>query len=83
MITMRLLERLKAARLNSRLEPVYGLVQAWGEIHPEDEWGRKVVTDCFDEVLSKYEEEHPKRWNNKLQAAWREGIPSDDNDPGK
>lgn len=44
------------------------------QVVEEDEWGRRVIAQCYQAAEKEWEHRHPKSWSNDLQKAVRRGL---------
>lgn len=72
-LTEHLLSIFENAPLNRYNDTVFDFAEAL-KITEKDEWGRKIVAQCYEAAEKEWEHRHPKSWNNESQKATRRGL---------
>lgn len=68
------LARLVEKGVNYRSEPMYRFEHALADVHDQSQWVKSIVSDVYDAALIDFDRDHPLKWSNEVQHAWRAGI---------
>lgn len=65
-----------AATLDYRAMPTYTILDALVDAERMGDYASSIAISCWDAARLTFDREHPLRWDNDLQRAYREGLSS-------
>lgn len=78
-LTRQIFDKIKNAGVDWRSKPRYNMVDAFRDFgidddYVQDDYVQKILPDCFQAAMERFDGEYPLCWDNENQRSYRKGL---------